>query len=47
MRAAMELACRAAKPGGAFVIGLFPKHKEQVRENCRLLCDAVKAARAS
>jgi hypothetical protein len=47
MRAALALACRSAKPGDAFVIGMFPKHKEQVKENCRLLSDALRAARSS
>ncbi len=42
MKAAMELACRHAKAGDAFVIGMFPKYKEQVRENCRLLLEALK-----
>lgn len=47
MAAAMRLACRNAKPTDAIVVGMFPKHKEQVRENCRLLKDALEARRES
>lgn len=47
MQAAMRLACSYAKPSDAIVVGMFPKLKEQVRENCRLLIDALEAARAS
>jgi len=44
---ALRLACRYAKPTDAVVIGMFPKYKEQVRENCRLLMDALAEARTS
>ncbi len=47
MLAALRLACRYAKPTDAIVIGMFPKYKEQVRENCRLLTDALAEARTS
>ena len=40
-RAAIGLALRAAKPRDAVVIGMFPKHQEQVRENCRLVREAI------
>ncbi len=36
MLAALELAMSYAKPQDCFVIGMFPKYKEQVKENCRL-----------
>ncbi len=42
-RAAIELAFRAAKPGDAVVVGMFPKHREQVQENCRLVREAIAA----
>jgi len=37
MRSALELAARYAKPADCFVIGMFPKYREQVQENCRLV----------
>ncbi len=40
MLAALEQVARAAKPSDCVVIGMFPKHGEQVRENCELLCEA-------
>jgi hypothetical protein len=40
-RAAIESAFRAAKPRDAVVIGMFPKLKEQVQENCRLVREAI------
>lgn len=40
MLGALEQAARSAKPSDCVVIGMFPKHGEQVRENCELLCDA-------
>jgi hypothetical protein len=39
-RDAIRLAFRAAKPRDAVVIGMFPKHQEQVHENCRLVSEA-------
>jgi hypothetical protein len=41
MLAALKLAAGYAKPQDCFVIGMFPKYKEQVKENCRLLRDAL------
>lgn len=43
-RAAVELAFRYAKPTDALVIGMFPKHSEQVEENCRLVLGAAQRA---
>jgi len=40
-RAAIQLAFRWAKPADALVIGMFPKKQEQVRENCRLVREAI------
>jgi hypothetical protein len=40
MRDALRLVFRYAKRNDAVVIGMFPKHKEQVRENCRLVREA-------
>jgi len=37
MLAAFELAAEYAKPQDALVIGMFPKYKDQVAENCRLV----------
>ena len=34
---ALRLVFRYAKPNDAVVLGMFPKYKEQVRENCDLL----------
>ncbi|HNY40514.1 MAG TPA: hypothetical protein PKJ41_08960 [Bryobacteraceae bacterium] len=45
-RAALNLAFRYAKPGDAVVIGMFPKHQEQVEENCRLVIEAALSRRA-
>jgi hypothetical protein len=39
---AVRLATRYAKPTDAIVIGMFPKHKEQVNENCSLVMQAFK-----
>ena len=41
MLAALRLAASYAKPTDCFVIGMFPKYKEQVRENCRLLTESL------
>jgi len=41
MLEALRLVFRHAKPGDCVVIGMFPKHKEQVRENCQLLAEAL------
>jgi hypothetical protein len=38
---AMKLAASCAKPIDSFVIGMFPKRSEQVRENCRLFSEAL------
>jgi len=40
MLAALRLAASYAKPTDCFVIGMYPKRKEQVRENCRLVIEA-------
>jgi hypothetical protein len=42
MLAALRLAASYAKPTDCFVIGMYPKQTEQVRENCRLVIEAVK-----
>ena len=39
--AALRLAFRYAKPGDAIVVGMYPKHLEQVRENCQLTVQAL------
>jgi hypothetical protein len=41
MRDALGQVFRYAKPTDAVVIGMFPKYKDQVRENCRLVADAA------
>jgi transposase-like protein len=41
---ALRLAARYAKPSDCVVIGMFPKHKEQVEENCRLVAEAFGTA---
>jgi hypothetical protein len=43
MKQALELVFRYAKPSDALVIGMYPQHSEQVRENCRLLRQALTA----
>lgn len=40
--AALELAFRYAKPNDAVVIGMFPKYREQVRENAQLVKQAIR-----
>ncbi len=44
MKEALRLVFRCAKPADCIVIGMFPKYKEQVRENCRLLADVLQQA---
>ncbi|HWR52580.1 MAG TPA: hypothetical protein VN428_15825 [Bryobacteraceae bacterium] len=39
MRDALALVFRYAKPSDAVVIGMFPKHTDQIRENCRLVVE--------
>jgi len=41
MKAALGQAFAAAKPQDCVVIGMFPKHSEQVRQNCRLVREAA------
>ncbi|MFB3827186.1 MAG: hypothetical protein ACE15B_10470 [Bryobacteraceae bacterium] len=41
MLESLRLAARYAKPTDAIVIGMFPKYKEQVNENCRLVMQAL------
>ena len=43
MLAALRLAFRYAKPSDALVIGMYPRTSEQVRENCRLALEAMRA----
>ena len=40
-RAAWQLAAGRAKPSDCFVVGMYPKHTEQVKENCRLVREAT------
>ena len=40
-RAAIDLAFQYAKPRDAVVIGMFSKYQEQVKENCRLVSQAI------
>lgn len=44
MLAALRLVFRYAKPSDCIVIGMFPKYKDQVRENCELLAEALRQA---
>ncbi len=44
MLAALRLAAGYAKPTDCFVIGMFPKYKEQVREDCRLVTESLPGA---
>ena len=37
---ALRLVSGYAKPADCVIIGMFPKHQEQVRENCRLVLEA-------
>jgi len=41
MKEALELVFRYAKPTDCVVIGMFPKYKDQVRENCELLAEVL------
>ena len=43
MLAALQLASGYAKPSDCFVIGMYPKTQEQVRENCRLVTEALRS----
>lgn len=47
MLAALGLAFQYAKPGDAVVIGMFPKRTEQVRENCRLVVEAIQQSHSA
>jgi hypothetical protein len=47
MRAALSEAFAYAKPSDVVVIGMFPKHKDQVTENCRLVQEAAAAAKGA
>ncbi len=40
---ALRLAAGYAKPYDCFVVGMYPRESEQVRENCRLLARALRA----
>jgi hypothetical protein len=41
---ALKLVFRYAKPNDVVVIGMFPKYKDQVTENCELLREAMHSA---
>ncbi len=43
MRDALNLVCKYAKPNDAIIVGMFPKHSEQVSENCRLFREALQS----
>lgn len=43
MKAAMRLAFDSAKPSDCVIVGMFPKHSEQVEQNCRLVREALAA----
>jgi hypothetical protein len=45
MRAALREAFGYAKPSDVVVIGMFPKHKDQIAENCRLVREVTSAAK--
>ena len=47
MQSALNLVFQYAKPGDAVVIGMFPKRREQVREDCRLVVEASQHSRAT
>lgn len=47
MLGALRLVFRYAKPSDSVVIGMFPKQQEQVRENCRLLMEALAQTQSS
>jgi hypothetical protein len=42
---ALRLVFQYAKPNDPVVLGMFPKLKEQVNENCRLVSEAINSAR--
>jgi hypothetical protein len=44
MLSAMEEVARSAKANDCVVLGMFPKHSEQVRQNCRLFQQAFSRA---
>jgi hypothetical protein len=46
MRDALRLAFRYAKPTDAVVIGMYPKHTEQVDQNSSLVAEAIRRAAA-
>ena len=47
MLGALRLVFRYAKPSDSVVIGMFPKYQEQVRENCRLVMEALAQTQSS
>jgi hypothetical protein len=47
MRDALRLVFRYAKSNDAVVIGMFPKYREQVYENSRLVANAIRSAGVS
>jgi hypothetical protein len=44
MLSALRLAFHYAKPCDAIVVGMFPKYKDQVRENCQLVNEVLRGA---
>lgn len=44
MLSSLRLAFEYAKPDDTVVIGMFPKYKDQVRENCQLVNEAIHGA---
>ena len=44
MLAALKLAFASAKPHDAVVVGMFPKHSDQVAQNCELVRRAIAAS---
>jgi hypothetical protein len=47
MSEVLAQAFRYAKPSDALVIGMFPKHRDQVGENCRLVAQAIAGTRSA
>lgn len=43
MRSALRLVFESAKPSDCVILGMFPKHSEQVEQNCRLVREALAA----
>jgi hypothetical protein len=41
MLGALRQVFAAAKPSDCVVVGMFPKHQEQVLQNCALVAEAI------